>query len=102
MSIEAKLIVVVDKLPGDYQDQLGVYSLIMNMYPLSPAVLEINGMTITSNIRHQLIKIFSEPKYIQYLQQKYEWNNKTVHNKAWKCLNLGLKRIDREVILVKF
>ena len=50
MSIEAKLIVVVDKLPGDYQDQLGVYSLIMHMYPLSPAVLEINGMTITRNI----------------------------------------------------
>ena len=40
------------------------------MYPSSPAVLEINGMTITSNVQHQLIKAHSEPKYIHYLQQK--------------------------------
>ena len=66
------------------------------MYPSSPAVLEINRMIITSNARHQLIKAYLEPKYIRYLQQKYEWNNKTVNDIAWKCLNLGLKRIDRE------
>jgi len=58
-------------------------------------------MAITTNIRHQLIKAYSEPKYLRYLQDKYEWNNKTVHDIAWKCLNLGLKRINREVILVK-
>ena len=58
-------------------------------------------MTITSNIQHQLNKAYSDPKYIRYLQQKNKWNNKTVNSIAWKCLNLGLKRIDREVILVK-
>ena len=71
------------------------------MYQSSPAVLEINGMTITSNARNQLIEVYSEPKYLKYLQDKYEWNNKTVHDIAWKCLNLGLERLDREVILVK-
>ena len=71
------------------------------MYPSSPAVLEIDGMTITSNIRHQLIRAYLESKYLQYLQDQYEWNDETVHDIAWKCLNLGLKWIDREVILVK-
>ena len=101
MSTEAILNVEADRLVGKYQGELGAYSPITHMYPSSPAVLEINGMTIANNIRHQLIKAYSEPKYIHYLQQKNKWNNKTVNSIAWKCLNLGLKRIDREVVLVK-
>ena len=82
--------------------QLGwAYSCITHMYILLPTVLEINSMTITSNARNQLIKAYSEPKYFQILQDKYKWNNKTVHDIAWKYLNLGLQRINREVILVK-
>ena len=42
------------------------------MYPSSPALLEINGLTITSNVRHQLIKSYTEPRYMQYLQRKKE------------------------------
>ena len=101
MLIEAILNVEADRLAGKYQDKLGAYSPITHMYPSSPAVPEINEMTITSNVRHQLIKAYAEPKYMRHLQQKHKWNNKTVHSIAWKCLNLGLKRIDREVVLVK-
>ena len=36
-----------DRLAGEYQDELGAYSPITHMYSSSPAVLEINGMTIT-------------------------------------------------------
>ena len=64
-------------------------------------MLEINEMTITSDIQHHLIKAYSEPKCIHYLQQKNIWKNKTVNSIAWKCLNLGLQRIDRKVVLVK-
>ena len=49
MSIEAKLTVEADRLPGYYQNQLGLYSPITHMYSLSSAVLEINGMVVTSN-----------------------------------------------------
>ena len=54
--MEAKLNVVANKLAGDHQDQLGSYRPTTHMYPSSPSVLENNGMTITSNVRHQLIK----------------------------------------------
>ena len=101
MSMEATLNVVADKLAGDFQDQLGAYRPITHMYTSSPAVLEINGMTITSNVKHQLINAYAEPKYMQYLQRENKWINKTVYSIAWKCLNLGLKRIDGEVVLVK-
>ena len=50
MSTKAILNVEADRLTGKYQDKLGAYSPITHMYPSSPAVLEINGMTITSNI----------------------------------------------------
>ena len=59
MSIEAKLNVEADRLAGQYQDDHGIYSPITYMYPSSPAVLEFNGMTITSNIRHHLAIISS-------------------------------------------
>ena len=70
MSTEAILNVEADQLTGEYQDELGSYSPITHMYPSSPAVLEINEMTITSNIQQHLIKAYSEPKYIRYLQQQ--------------------------------
>ena len=101
ISAEAILNIEADRLAGEYQDELGAYSPITHMYPSSPTVLEINGMTITSNMQHHLIKAFSEPKYIRYLQQKNKWNNKTGNSITWKCLNLGLQRIDRDVVLVK-
>ena len=64
MLIEAKLNVEADRLAlaGQYQDDLGAYRPITHMYPSSPAVLEINGMTIRSNIRHHLIKTYIETK----------------------------------------
>ena len=101
MSAEAILNAEARRLAGEYQDELGACSPITHIYPSLPAVLEINGMTITSNVRHQLIKAYIEPRYMRYLQQKNKWTNKTVHSIVWKCLNLGLKRIDREVVLVK-
>ena len=62
--------VQADRLAGLYQDELGAYIPITHMYPSSSAVLEINEMTITRNVQHQPIKVYSEPKYIRYLQQK--------------------------------
>ena len=62
--MEAKLNVEADRLAGEYQDEFGAYSPITHMYPTSPTVLKINGMTITSNIHHHLIKAYTEPKYM--------------------------------------
>ena len=47
---EATLNVDADRLAGEYQDKLGAYSPITHMYLSLSAVLEINGMTITSNV----------------------------------------------------
>ena len=64
MLTEAILNVKSDRLVGKYQEELGAYSPITHIYSLAPVVLEINEMTITSNIRRQLIKAYADPKYI--------------------------------------
>ena len=101
LTMEEKLNVEADKLAGLYQDDFGAYKPITHMYPSSPAILDINGTTITSNIRNQLQRAYTEPKYMGYLQAKYKWTDRAIGSIAWKCLNLGLKRINREVVLVK-
>ena len=57
--MEAILNVLVKKLAENYQKlprPIWAYIPINHMYPSSPAVLEINKMTILSSNRHQLIK----------------------------------------------
>ena len=56
MSAEAILNVKANQLAEKYQDEFGAYSPTTHMYPSSPVVLEINGMTIISNIQHHFIK----------------------------------------------
>ena len=50
MLTKAILNVEADRLAGEFQDNLGAYSPITHMYLSSPEVLEINRITITSNI----------------------------------------------------
>ena len=54
--MEAKLDVVVDGFAEQYQEKLCSYRPITYMYPPAPTVLETNGTTIASNIRHHLVK----------------------------------------------
>ena len=53
MSAKTILNVETDQLAVYYQDELGAYNPITHMYPSSPVVLlEINGMTIASNVQY--------------------------------------------------
>ena len=89
ISVEALLNVEADRLAGEYQEELGVYNSITYMYTSSPVVLEINGMTITSNTRHHLINAYLELKYIRYFQQKNKLNNKDEFN-SMRMFELGI------------
>ena len=57
--MEAKLNAVADELAEQYQTKLGSYVPITHMYQSVPTVLELNSMTITSNIQHHLIKTYT-------------------------------------------
>ena len=65
LSLPAQLNVECDELAGDYRRDYGIFQPKVSLTPACPAHLHIQGIAITSNIRHQLIRAFVELQYIQ-------------------------------------
>jgi hypothetical protein len=68
LPLEAQLNIDADELAGIFQQRSGKSRPIVHMLPSCPAMLLIQGISITSNCRKQLIRASVEPTYIQYLQ----------------------------------
>jgi hypothetical protein len=101
LPLEAQLNIEADKLAGKYQEEYGKYRPIINMLPSCPAMLTIQGISVTSNYRKQLIKAYVEPEYIGYLMRQFEWNEEIVNIISWKSLSLAIQTIQRDVLLTK-
>jgi hypothetical protein len=101
LSLEAQLNIDADELAGIFQQQSGKSRPIVHMLPNCPALLLIQGISITSNYRKQLIRASVEPTYIQHLQYKFGWSDEIVTSIAWKRSSLAIPRINRDVILTK-
>jgi hypothetical protein len=71
------------------------------MLPSCPAMLSIQGISVTSNYRKQLIRAYVEQEYIGYLMRRFEWNEEIINIISWKCLSLAVQRIQRDVLLTK-
>ena len=64
-------------------------------------MVSIRGISVTSNLFKQLVRAYTEPRYIEHLQDKFQWSASDVRNIAWKSLALAIERIDRGVVLLK-
>ena len=71
------------------------------LHPSSQATLIIQNQAVTNKYRHHLICTYTEPRYIEYLQEKNGWSDNTVQVIAWKSLSLGITRINCPVIVSK-
>ena len=56
LSIEAQLNIEIDCLAGDFQEKEGRSRPIVSMFPCCPAILDIKGVGITSNLFHHLVR----------------------------------------------
>ena len=101
LPLEAQLNIEADELAGEYQEEYGKYRPLVHMLPSCPATLSIQGISVTSNYRKQLIKAYVEPQYIGYLIRRFEWNEEIVNIISWKSLSLAVQRIQRDVLLTK-
>jgi len=86
----AKLNIEADASAGLYQQEHARHLPKVTLLPSCPAVLHIRGISITSNIRHQLHHVFIEPWCIAHLQEKFGWTDATTELIAWKLLSVGL------------
>ncbi|OEU11291.1 hypothetical protein FRACYDRAFT_246405 [Fragilariopsis cylindrus CCMP1102] len=101
LSLEAQLNVDADALAGEYQEGKRQFHPMVNILPSCPAMLSIRGISVTSNYKKQLIRAYVEPEYIAYLQYKFGWSDSIINTIAWKCLQLAIQRINRDVVLAK-
>ena len=68
LSLLAQLNVEADELAGKFQANHGQYCPRVPVFPASRAMLAIRGVSITSNYKHHLQRAFTEPRYIEHLQ----------------------------------
>ena len=102
LSIEVRLNIAADSYASQWQeDHVGSYFPIPHEYPSSQAMLIIQNQAITNKYRYHLICADTEPRYIEYLQEKNGWSDNTVQAIAWKSLSLGITRINRPVVVSK-
>ena len=102
LPIEAQLNIGADALADKWQEEYyGDYHPIPYAYPACPAQLNINEHCVTSQYRHQLIRAYTEPRYIGYLQYRFRWSDETVQSIAWKSLSLAINRINNPLIMTK-
>ena len=71
------------------------------LLPACPAILVIRGVTITNDYPKYLQRAYTEPRYISYLQDKYQWTDATTEWIAWKSLSCGICRIQRPSLITK-
>jgi hypothetical protein len=101
LSLEAQLYVDADWCAGKYQDESDKYLSRCNILPSCPAMLSIRDISVTSNYKKQLIRAYTEPRYIEYLPNRFGWSDTIIGTIAWKCLALAARRINRSVLMTK-
>ena len=101
LSIEALLNIEADALAGSYQDRNKQDRLRVTMLPSCLAMLDINGVSITSKVFHNLVDAYTRPLYMSCIQKKFDWDDTTVRSIAWDSLSLALNRIDHPVLTTK-
>ena len=84
LPIEAQLNIVADRNAGEYQQTHGRFRPIVSLLPSCPAMVMIQGISITSNLFKNLVRGVTEPNYISHMQKKYKWTDFTVQTIAWK------------------
>jgi hypothetical protein len=101
LTLEAQLNVDADWYAGKYQEEEGKYSPQCTILPACPAMLSIRNISVTSDCKNQLILAYTEPRYIEYLQNRFGWSDEIIGTIAWKCLSLAVRRIHQSVLLTK-
>ena len=82
LDTNARLNVDADRLAGEYQRRKGTFRPLSPILPSCPAMVSIQGISVTSNIFKDLVRAYTEPQFMEYLQTKYQWSDSTIHSIA--------------------
>ena len=101
LSLESQLNVDADALAAAAYSKSPQSTYRTMLLPSCPASLSIRDISITNDYNTQLVRAFTEPAYIGYLQDRFHWSNHTTELIAWKSLSCALRRIQRPCLTTK-
>ena len=101
LSLASQLNVDADKLAGEAYSKSSLSTQQTLLLPSCPAILSIRNISITNDYNTQLIRAFTEPEYIGYLQERFHWSNHTTEIIAWKSLSCAIRRVHRPCLTTK-
>ena len=101
LPLDAQLNVEADALAEDYYSDTVQSKPVTHVLPACPAMLVLNGITVSNNYKKHLIRAYTEPMYISYLRDKFNWSDALIQLIAWKSLSCGIRRVQRNCLVTK-
>ena len=101
LPLDAQMNVEADALAEEYYSKTVQSSPETHLLPACPAMLVLNGITVSNTYKKHLIRACTEPHYIGYLQDKYDWSDSLIQSIAWKSLSCGINRVQRPCLVTK-
>ena len=75
LPLDAQLNVEADALAEDYYSDKIQSNPETHILPACPEMLVLNGITVSNNYKKHLLRAYTEPTYIRYLQGKLNWSD---------------------------
>mmetsp|Transcript_15748 Transcript_15748/g.32323 ORF Transcript_15748/g.32323 Transcript_15748/m.32323 type:complete len:183 (+) Transcript_15748:115-663(+) len=92
LDLNAQLNVEADRLAAAFYDHPEAnFDARVLLIPSCPAQLVIAGIGVTSNYKTLLIRAYTEPRYLEYLQRRFDWDDTVVDTIDWKALSISLR-----------
>ena len=101
LPLESQLNVDADHLATQYYSTGAPSTPQVSLLKSCPAVLSLRNISITNDYHKQLLRAYTEPEYIGYLQDKFHWSDPTVEIIAWRSLSCAIRRIQRPSLTTK-
>ena len=101
LPLPAQLNIEADLLATQFYKEGAPSTPYASTLPASKIQLDIQNITVTNDFQNQLIRAYTEPLYLSYLQKKNKWSDFTITQISWNSLKIALNRLQRPVLLTK-
>mmetsp|Transcript_21360 Transcript_21360/g.48164 ORF Transcript_21360/g.48164 Transcript_21360/m.48164 type:complete len:307 (-) Transcript_21360:187-1107(-) len=102
LDLPAQLNCDANQLAGRYYYHCdAVFYKHIDLLPSCPEMLTIHKVDVTSQYKKQLMRAYTEPRYMAHHQQRFHWDHTTVSSIAWRVLKIALQRIHCPTLCTK-
>ena len=101
LPLPAQLNIEADLLATQFYKEGAPSTPYASTLPASKIQLDIQNITVANDFQKQLIRAYTEPLYLSYLQKKNKWSDFIITQISWNSLKIALQRLQRPVLLTK-